>query len=175
MASLEEIIVVPSVLETLIAHGFTSEREECVGLLLGHLIEERRKGERRKNIDIERKRLRAVVTGLYVLRRSDRRSDRVEVSSEQVAGASKYLEKFNKKLNSSGMQPPPMKVIGWYHSHPHITCRPSHVDLRTQQQYQQYLEPLFFGIIVSTFNTDTSKVFILCLQFFEYARMYMCV
>jgi hypothetical protein len=22
--------------------------------------------------------------------------------------------------------------VGWYHSHPHITCLPSHVDVRTQ-------------------------------------------
>ena len=24
------------------------------------------------------------------------------------------------------------RIIGWYHSHPHITVHPSHVDVRTQ-------------------------------------------
>ena len=24
------------------------------------------------------------------------------------------------------------RVVGWYHSHPHITALPSHVDVRTQ-------------------------------------------
>ncbi|XP_024543359.1 lys-63-specific deubiquitinase BRCC36-like [Selaginella moellendorffii] len=32
------------------------------------------------------------------------------------------------------------RVIGWYHSHPHITVLPSHVDLRTQQSFQM-LDP----------------------------------
>jgi BRCA1/BRCA2-containing complex subunit 3 len=152
--SLEEVVLTSSVLETLISHAFTSEREECVGLLLGHLSESRPS----LSASSSEKRLKAIVTGLYVLRRSDRRPDRVEVSSEQVAGASKYLEKFVNKSNPLKIQTPITRVIGWYHSHPHITCRPSHVDLRTQQQYQQYLERLFFGIIISTFNTDNSKV-----------------
>lgn len=151
--SLEEVVVIFPVLESLIAHAFTLEREECVGLLLGHLSEiPKNTGD-----NSTEKRFKAVVTGLYVLRRSDRRRDRVEVSSEQVAGASKYLETHVNKASLNRQQSPLTQVIGWYHSHPHITCRPSHVDLRTQKQYQQYLERSFFGIIVSTFNIDHSK------------------
>ena len=26
----------------------------------------------------------------------------------------------------------PTRIVGWYHSHPHITVLPSHVDLQTQ-------------------------------------------
>src|SRR4051812_3056632 len=80
------------------------------------------------------------------------------------------------------------RVIGWYHSHPHITVFPSHVgsyevsginshsefglsslkifqrqthdlDLRTQES-QQLMDPRFCGIIISCFNTDTENVFV---------------
>lgn len=44
-----------------------------------------------------------------------------------------------------------VRVIGWYHSHPHITVLPSHVDVRTQGSYQM-LDEGFIGIILSTFN-----------------------
>lgn len=44
-----------------------------------------------------------------------------------------------------------VRVIGWYHSHPHITVLPSHVDVATQASYQQ-LDAGFIGIIFSTFN-----------------------
>jgi hypothetical protein len=33
------------------------------------------------------------------------------------------------------------RVIGWYHSHPHITVLPSHVDVQTQAMYQQLVNP----------------------------------
>lgn len=48
-------------------------------------------------------------------------------------------------------------MIGWYHSHPHITIHPSHVDVRTQFMYQ-YLDKGFFGIILSCFSSDSSTV-----------------
>jgi BRCA1/BRCA2-containing complex subunit 3 len=52
----------------------------------------------------------------------------------------------------------PLRVIGWYHSHPHITVWPSHVDLRTQASYQ-LLDRGWIGIIFSVFSEDkTSKV-----------------
>ncbi len=38
-----------------------------------------------------------------------------------------------------------------YHSHPHITVLPSHVDVRTQAMYQK-LDEGFVGIIISAFN-----------------------
>nr|KAK1416800.1 hypothetical protein QVD17_25917 [Tagetes erecta] len=49
------------------------------------------------------------------------------------------------------------RVIGWYHSHPHITVLPSHVDVRTQAMYQ-LLDSGFIGLIFSCFNEDQYKV-----------------
>ena len=51
-----------------------------------------------------------------------------------------------------------VRVIGWYHSHPHITVLPSHVDVRTQASYQQ-LDAGFIGIIFSTFNQVRQMAF----------------
>ena len=47
----------------------------------------------------------------------------------------------------------PVRVVGWYHSHPHITCTPSHVDVRTQGQYQA-MDDGFVGLIFSAFVDD---------------------
>ena len=58
---------------------------------------------------------------LVLLRRSDKRKDRVEISPEQLSGAAELAEKLADQLDH------PMRVIGWYHSHPHITVWPSHV------------------------------------------------
>jgi BRCA1/BRCA2-containing complex subunit 3 len=44
---------------------------------------------------------------------------------------------------------------GWFHSHPHITVLPSHVDVNTQAMYQ-LLEPGFVGLIFSVFNRDAA-------------------
>ncbi|XP_044495299.1 uncharacterized protein LOC123218128 isoform X3 [Mangifera indica] len=49
------------------------------------------------------------------------------------------------------------RVIGWYHSHPHITVLPSHVDVRTQAMYQ-LLDSGFVGLIFSCFSEDINKV-----------------
>ncbi|XP_057967122.1 uncharacterized protein LOC131157178 isoform X2 [Malania oleifera] len=49
------------------------------------------------------------------------------------------------------------RVIGWYHSHPHITILPSHVDVRTQAMYQ-LLDSGFIGLIFSCFSEDAHKV-----------------
>ncbi|KAI3749959.1 hypothetical protein L2E82_20581 [Cichorium intybus] len=49
------------------------------------------------------------------------------------------------------------RVIGWYHSHPHITVLPSHVDVRTQAMYQ-LLDSGFIGLIFSCFNGDQYKI-----------------
>ena len=69
----------------------------------------------------------------------------MEASPEQLAAAMASAEKLSEE---SGMQ---VRVIGWYHSHPHITVLPSHVDVATQASYQQ-LDAGFIGVIFSTFN-----------------------
>lgn len=45
----------------------------------------------------------------------------MEISPEQLSTASAYAEELTKRLNC------PMNILGWYHSHPHITVWPSHV------------------------------------------------
>ncbi|VDM05900.1 unnamed protein product [Schistocephalus solidus] len=42
----------------------------------------------------------------------------------------------------------PVCAVGWYHSHPHITPFPSHVDLRTQCNFQR-MDRNFIGLIFS--------------------------
>ena len=71
--------------------------------------------------------------------------DRVEASPEQLASAMAVAEKLSERSQTK------LRVIGWYHSHPHITVLPSHVDVRTQGSYQM-LDDGFIGIILSTFN-----------------------
>jgi BRCA1/BRCA2-containing complex subunit 3 len=69
----------------------------------------------------------------------------VEASPEQLASAMAVAEKLSERNGTK------IRVIGWYHSHPHITVLPSHVDVRTQASYQM-LDEGFIGIILSTFN-----------------------
>lgn len=71
--------------------------------------------------------------------------DRVEASPEQMARCSAKAETFSDETGTL------TRVVGWYHSHPHITVLPSHVDVRTQAMYQM-LDPGFIGVIISTFN-----------------------
>ena len=46
-----------------------------------------------------------------------------------------------------------MQIVGWFHSHPHITIWPSHVDIKTQLTYQM-MDRNFVGLIVSLFNKN---------------------
>ncbi|KAK6914993.1 BRCC36, C-terminal helical domain [Dillenia turbinata] len=83
----------------------------------------------------------ALIWGAMPQTRSDRRKDRVEVSPEQMTTLTGRTT----------------RVIGWYHSHPHITVLPSHVDVRTQALYQ-LLDSGFIGLIFSCFSEDAHKV-----------------
>jgi BRCA1/BRCA2-containing complex subunit 3 len=50
----------------------------------------------------------------------------VEISPEQLSVALTEIERLAKLTGGT------LRVVGWYHSHPHITVRPSHVDVHTQ-------------------------------------------
>ena len=67
--------------------------------------------------------------------------DRVEISDVELVEAQTFAESLG------------AKVVGWYHSHPNITVPPSHVDLRTQANYQN-MDQHFVGLIFSVFNFD---------------------
>lgn len=112
------------------AHAQMSEKEEVIGILLG-------------NIDSNC----AHIYDLCVLERSDKHKDRVEISPEQLAFASSYAEDLTKRHGTL------FRVVGWYHSHPHITVHPSAVDLRTQESYQ-LLDPGFVGLIFNCFGKE---------------------
>lgn len=88
-----------------------------------------------------------LVYSFKTLIRSDRRKDRVEVSSLQLSAAMHSVDQDQKELLRSNM-----KIVGWYHSHPHITVLPSHVDLRSQLKYQE-LDSTWVGLIFSVFSS----------------------
>jgi len=125
--TLLSVIIPRVVVESMMVHAMTTEREEVMGLLLGKIENNS-----------------ATVYAIQILQRQDKRKDRVEVSDHQLVEASQVAEKIN------------ARVIGWYHSHPHITIQPSHVDVRTQFNYQS-LDAGFFGLIVSVFSSDKDK------------------
>ena len=85
----------------------------------------------------------AVVRSLIPIRRTTKEKDRVEIDPVDLAKASEKAEAVG------------LRIVGWYHSHPHITVHPSHVDLATQYNYQSHLDTHFFGLIFSVFNYDT--------------------
>ncbi|CAH1782030.1 unnamed protein product [Owenia fusiformis] len=117
-----------------LTHALSTEREEIMGLLIGEIDENRV----------------SHVSAVVVLRRSDKQPDRVEISPEQLSAAASQAEMLGQELKR------PMRVLGWYHSHPHITVWPSHVDCRTQAMYQM-LDEGFIGLIFSVFNDDKNS------------------
>ena len=106
----------------------------------------------------------AYICSTYAMRRSDKRPDRVEISPEQLSAAAIEAERLAAELQR------PIQVLGWYHSHPHITVWPSHVDVRTQADYQ-LLDPNFIGLILSCFNQADKKstMQLICFQSFNKA------
>jgi hypothetical protein len=90
------------------------------------------------------------VTRTCVLERSTRDCDRVEIAPEDLAKAALEAETLSAHYGRT------LRVIGWYHSHPHITVQPSHVDVRTQAHYQ-LMDPQFVGLILSCFSGSSSS------------------
>lgn len=115
-------------------HALSTEREEIVGLLVGEVDE--------KSV--------AHVLAVVILRRSDKRKDRVEISPEQLSNASTEADRLSCILKR------PIRIIGWYHSHPKLTVWPSPIDVNTQDSYQ-LMDAGFIGMIFSVFNEDPSK------------------
>lgn len=129
-------MVTKDVFETCLMHSLITEREEIMGILMGDVVEQ-------KDEQV------ALIWGLSIQQRSDRRKDRVEISPTQLAAAVDEAEKMSTKHRTT-------RVIGWYHSHPRITVPPSHVDVRTQAEFQQ-LDRGFIGLIFSVFNMSRSN------------------
>ncbi|KAM9005262.1 lys-63-specific deubiquitinase BRCC36 [Sarcophilus harrisii] len=126
-------------------HALSTEKEEVMGLCIGEV-------DACKIVHIH---------SVIILRRSDKRKDRVEISPEQLSAASTEAERLAELTGR------PVRVVGWYHSHPHITVWPSHVDVRTQAMYQM-MDQGFVGLIFSCFiedkNTKTGRLLYTCFQ-----------
>jgi len=119
-------------------HALSSQAEEVMGILIGEIICD----GGMTVIDI---------SALRIVPRIDKRKDRVEISDEQMIKTTQVAEELAKKLKK-----PNIRVVGWYHSHPNITVWPSHVDLRTQFNYQM-LDKDFIGLIFSVFSVEKTK------------------
>lgn len=137
--ALEGVKVTQEVWLTCVTHALSTETEEIMGLLLGDIQYTSKGGAV------------AFVWAAAPQTRLDRRKDRVETNPEQLAAATAQADRMTAATGKT------TRVIGWYHSHPHITVMPSHVDVRTQGMYQM-LDPGFVGLIFSCFSEDSSKV-----------------
>ncbi|VVC41045.1 JAB1/MPN/MOV34 metalloenzyme domain,Brcc36 isopeptidase [Cinara cedri] len=91
------------------------------------------------------------VTALSIPPRGEIKKDRVEIMSEDLVNAMEDAKEFSRIKGEN------LNVIGWYHSHPHITVWPSNVDLQTQLNLQN-MDSCFVGIICSSYNTDTTAM-----------------
>ncbi|XP_043297183.1 lys-63-specific deubiquitinase BRCC36-like [Cervus canadensis] len=132
-------------------HALSTEKEEVMGLCIGEF----------DTIRIVH------IHSVIILRRSDKRKDRVEISPEQLSAASTEAERLAELTGR------PMRVVGWYYSHPHITVWPSHVDVRAQAMYQM-MDQGFVGLIFACFiedkNTKTGRVLYTCFQSIQAQR-----
>uniref|UniRef100_A0A7S3LKV0 MPN domain-containing protein n=1 Tax=Aplanochytrium stocchinoi TaxID=215587 RepID=A0A7S3LKV0_9STRA len=142
--TLSKVYLSKDILEAALLHALSNEQEEVAGLLLGKWVPLDTSTSSSK-AEASTKFV-AIVYKICALPRADRKKDRVEVSDQD-------LVKVQQQHQGTGIN-----VIGWFHSHPHITIKPSHVDLKTQGRFQQ-LDSRFFGIIISCFNeTSIEKI-----------------
>ncbi|CAO0789518.1 unnamed protein product [Mucor circinelloides] len=151
---LNQVVLPAYIYHLILTHAYSTENEEIIGMLIGYweTVPSNNPYHASKSV--------AYVKYISFLTRSDKRKDRVEIAPESLHLAALEAEEYGKKTGK------PMMVIGWYHSHPHITVFPSHVDLKTQLS-QQLMDEKFFGIIVSCFdshNDNTEKLQITCFQ-----------
>eukprot|EP00043_Microstomoeca_roanoka_P005175 m.54092 g.54092 ORF g.54092 m.54092 type:complete len:277 (+) comp12844_c0_seq1:118-948(+) len=132
------VTVSNGVQELMLSHAFSAEKFEIMGLLIGERL---MRDDGSEHMDI---------THIKLLTRSDKKKDRVEISPAQQTDAAIEAERLSAETGRE------LTVLGWYHSHPHITVWPSHVDLRTQHSYQ-LMAPSWLGIIVACFQQDASQ------------------
>jgi len=135
---LGSVQVTSEVMNACWTHAHSNEKEEVMGLLIGQIVNCKDDG-----LEILK------ITAVKIIRRLTKQRDRVEIEDNQLMQAAEFAEKL---FDESGA---PLRVLGWYHSHPHITVWPSHVDLRTQANYQG-MDKHFVGLIFSVFNYDAN-------------------
>ncbi|CAN0179143.1 unnamed protein product [Pylaiella littoralis] len=134
---------------TCASHAMSTEKQEVMGLLLGRWKDGGGGGGGGSGSGGSTSST-VTVDHAMILTRTDKREDRVEVGYKQLAEAADIAERMSAQLGQD------TRVVGWYHSHPHITVLPSHVDVRTQGQYQS-MDKRFIGLIFSVFSDDSSS------------------
>ncbi|VDD80870.1 unnamed protein product [Mesocestoides corti] len=132
-SQMDDVRLPPSVFQTIVTHALTHEREEVAGLLAVEVLESHLQ-----------------IYAAIPLPRSVQKSDRVEISPEDMSIGATKCEELEKSLGRK------LSVLGWYHSHPHITPHPSAIDKEMQGELQK-LDSKFFGIIVSVFVSERDK------------------
>ncbi|NXJ67301.1 BRCC3 deubiquitinase, partial [Rostratula benghalensis] len=150
-------------------HALSTEKEEVMGLCIGEVPGPGGAAPGTRRVDTSRI---VHIHSVIILRRSDKRKDRVEISPEQLSAASTEAEiSFSRESSEPA-------IVGWYHSHPHITVWPSHVDVRTQAMYQM-MDQGFVGLIFSCFiedkNTKTGRILYTCFQSIQAQKSSECV
>eukprot|EP00760_Papus_ankaliazontas_P004529 PhM_4_TR11939/c0_g1_i1/m.35675/K11864/BRCC3, BRCC36; BRCA1/BRCA2-containing complex subunit 3 len=135
---LTEVRITSEAVYACLTHALSLEREEIMGVLFGYVDKHTHDNGAT-----------AYVTGSKVLHRVDKRPDRVEISPESLLQAAAAAEELS---ITSGVA---TRIVGWYHSHPKITMLPSHVDLRSQGEYQ-YMDPTWVGLIVAVYGLDSA-------------------
>lgn len=124
---LRKVILSADVYSMCVQHALTTEKQEIMGLLIGEVcylfVKIYEMFETVSYFQVDEKKYISHISGCVILHRSDKQPDRVEISPEQLCTASTKADLLEKKLNQ------PMRVLGWYHSHPHITVWPSHVGM----------------------------------------------
>ncbi|TVU20417.1 hypothetical protein EJB05_36625, partial [Eragrostis curvula] len=148
--SLTSVKISEEVWLTCLSHALTTEKEEVMGLLLGD-IEVTPPPAIRPNPSPHSRPPLVLEQG---------RHDRLDLGG--VAADEKHGVGFRGvglNLSSHKMTATigkTTRVIGWYHSHPHITVLPSHVDVRTQAMFQ-LLDSGFVGLIFSCFSGEDAQ------------------
>ncbi|PAA85875.1 hypothetical protein BOX15_Mlig014230g2, partial [Macrostomum lignano] len=120
-----------------LTHAMVTENEEIMGLCLGEELQSAA-GDAVGGVNLE-------ILAFLPLLRVDKRKDRVEIEPDQLVAATQRADELTAQLGRT------VRVVGWYHSHPHITALPSHVDLATQLSYQQLAES-FVGLIFAVYS-----------------------
>ena len=103
---IESVSLSSSIYLQLLTQALTTEKEEVASLLIGT------------------KHPQPIISHVAFTKRSIKQHNRVEIAPEELSRVLAVAESLK------------LSVIGWAHSHPHITVLPSAVDLRTQLHYQ---------------------------------------
>lgn len=86
------------------------------------------------------------VSALSIPPRGEIKKDRVEIMSEDLVNAMEDAKYFSRVTGSN------LNVIGWYHSHPHITVWPSNVGKYNNIASKEiYLFIFFLSLKIDTF------------------------